>query len=59
MKRERSGSATVVGNDDIGDDGGSDNSDVVETGAVDLRAKRRKTRVRQLPGNEDEVIELD
>jgi hypothetical protein len=59
MKRERSGSARVVGNDDIGDDGRNDNLDVVETGAVDLRAKRRKIRVRRVPGDEDEVIELD
>ena len=59
MKRERSGAARVVGNDDIGDDGRSDNSDVVETGAVDLRAKRQKMRVRRVPGDEDEVIELD
>jgi len=60
MKRERSDSATVVGDDDdIGDRSLRSDPDLIEGRWVDLRAERKKMRVRQLPTPDSEVIELD
>jgi hypothetical protein len=59
MKRERSDSATVVGDeDDIGGRNLRSDSDLIEERWVDLRAQRKKMRIRQLPTPESEVIEL-
>jgi hypothetical protein len=59
MKRELSDTSTVAGDDNnIGSRGDCDN-DFIELGSVDLRKKRRLQRVRQMPSDETEVIELD
>jgi hypothetical protein len=60
MKRERSDSATVVGDDDdIGDRSGDCGPDFIEMHSVDLRKKRKLPRQRQMPTEDSEVIELD
>ncbi|KAH7084824.1 hypothetical protein BKA63DRAFT_573833 [Paraphoma chrysanthemicola] len=60
MKRERSESVTVVGDDeDVGDGLSHSDPDLIEMRWVDLRAQRKAKRVRQLPTPETEVIELD
>jgi hypothetical protein len=60
IKRERSDSLTVVGDDDdIGDRSDFADPDFIEMGSVDLRKKRKLGRERQVPGDESEVIELD
>jgi hypothetical protein len=59
MKRELSDTSTVAGDDNnVGSRGGYDN-DFIEIGSIDLRKKRRLQRVRQMPSDETEVIELD
>ena len=45
--------------DDIGDRYEHSDPDLIEMRWVDLREQRKKTRVRQLPTPETEVIELD
>jgi hypothetical protein len=60
LKRERSSSETLVGDDeDFGDGYQHSDADLIELRAVDLRAARKAKRVRQLPTPETEVIELD
>jgi hypothetical protein len=63
LKRERSSSETVVGDDyDVGDrcpPAAPSDPDLIEMRWVDLRAKRMAMRVRKLPGAEDMVIEID
>lgn len=60
MKRERSGSVTVVGDEgDVGDALTQEDADLIEMRWVDLRAERKAKRVRQLPTPGMEVIELD
>jgi len=63
LKRERSCSETVVGDDDDVDNPcpptAPNDPDLIEMRWVDLRAKRMAARVRKLPGAEDMVIELD
>jgi hypothetical protein len=60
IKRERSSSATLVGDaEDVGDGGQCRDVDFVELRSVDLRAQRRAKRVRQVPMKGAEVIELD
>jgi hypothetical protein len=60
LKRERSSSETLVGDDeDVGDGYQHSDADLIELRAVDLRAARKAKRVRQLPTPETEVIELD
>jgi predicted transcriptional regulator with HTH domain len=59
MKRELSDTSTVAGDDNnVGSRSEGDN-DFIEIGSVDLRKKRRLERVRQMPSDETEVIELD
>jgi hypothetical protein len=60
MKRERSDSETIVGDDDdIGERSGGNDPDFIELHAVDLRKKRKLALTRQLPSEGDEVIVLD
>jgi hypothetical protein len=62
LKRERSSSETLVGDDDdVGDryQHSDPDPELVELRTVDLRAERKAKRVRQLPTPETEVIELD
>jgi hypothetical protein len=60
MKRERSDSLTVIGDDDdIGDRSDRADPDFIEMHSVDLRKKRKLERMRQVPSDENEVIELD
>ncbi|CAN9270990.1 unnamed protein product [Alternaria alternata] len=60
MKRELSDTSTVGGNDH-GSSGLSAtcDDDFIEIRSVDLRRKRKQQRVRQIPTDETEVIELD
>ncbi|RYN23470.1 hypothetical protein AA0112_g9379 [Alternaria arborescens] len=60
MKRELSDTSTVGGNDH-GSSGLSATCDdeFIEIRSVDLRRKRKQQRVRQIPTDETEVIELD
>ena len=60
MKRELSDTSTVGGNDH-GSSGLSAtcDDDFIEIRSVDLRRKRKQQRVRQVPTDETEVIELD
>jgi hypothetical protein len=60
MKRELSDTSTVGGNDH-GPTGLSATyvDDFIEIRSVDLRRKRKQQRVRQIPTDETEVIELD
>jgi hypothetical protein len=60
MKRERSSSETVIGeDDDVGGRYPPGDSDLIEMRWVDLREKRKAIRVRKLPSPEEEVIEID
>ncbi|KAI5379955.1 hypothetical protein J4E82_001502 [Alternaria postmessia] len=60
MKRELSDTSTIEGNDH-GSSGLSAtcDDDFIEIRSVDLRRKRKQQRVRQIPTDETEVIELD
>jgi hypothetical protein len=58
-KRERSDSATVVGDeDDVGDRCQYSDPDILEMRWVNLREQRKRMRVPVLPSIETEVIEL-
>ena len=57
MKRERSSSVTVVGDDD--DVGNRIDPDFIEIHSVDLRKKRKLQRMRQVPNEDSVVFELD
>lgn len=60
MKRERSTSATVVGDEyDVGDQYLNNGPDVIEMRWVDLRKQRKENRVRQLPAPDAEIIEIE
>lgn len=51
---------TVVGDeDDVGDRNLPNDPDLIIEKWIDLRAQRKKMRVRQLPTPETEVVELD
>jgi hypothetical protein len=57
MKRERSDSLTVVGDEnDVGD---RIDPDFVELHSVDLRKKRKLQRMRQVPNENSVIVELD
>jgi hypothetical protein len=61
LKRERSGSVTVVGDDEVVGDGNNSTAheDIEVLGATDLRKERRKRRKNHKPTQEDEVIVID
>jgi hypothetical protein len=60
MKRELSETSTVAGDDhNVGGRAEACDDDFIEISSVDLRKKRKLQRVRKIPSNETEVIELD
>jgi hypothetical protein len=59
MKRELSDNSTVGGNDHGFSGLSATCDDFIEIRSVDLRRKRKQQRVRQIPTDETEVIELD